>query len=108
MHSVAEAEQIFGEIGAVLPGDAGEERHAPLRILSRHVYSNDTPGLAKGCPTTPNRSILHITLEGAVTANGDADRANQTPSCPHLPGQIERARGLPAAAQAIAFDPDEV
>jgi hypothetical protein len=28
----AEAKQIFGEIGAVLPGHAGEERNAPLRI----------------------------------------------------------------------------
>jgi hypothetical protein len=30
MHRVAEAKQIFGEIGAVLPGDAGEERNAPF------------------------------------------------------------------------------
>ena len=37
MHGVAEAEQIFGEIGAVLPGNAGEERHAPFRILNRHL-----------------------------------------------------------------------
>ena len=27
---VAEAEQIFGKIGAVLAGDAGDQRHAPL------------------------------------------------------------------------------
>ena len=34
---VAEAKQIFGEIGAVLPGDAGEERNAPFRIRFRHT-----------------------------------------------------------------------
>jgi hypothetical protein len=44
---VAEAEQIFGEIGAVLPGDAGKECNAPLRILSRHFRSNNAPGLPK-------------------------------------------------------------
>ena len=27
---IAEAEQIFGQIGAVLAGDAGDQRHAPL------------------------------------------------------------------------------
>jgi len=43
VHGVAEAEQIFGEIGAVLPGDAGEERNAPLRIVNRHVNSNNAP-----------------------------------------------------------------
>jgi len=30
MHGVAEAQQIFGEISAVLPGDAGKERNPPL------------------------------------------------------------------------------
>ena len=45
MHRVAEAKQIFGEIGAVLPGDAGEERNAPFRILNSHVHSNKAPGL---------------------------------------------------------------
>src|SRR5580693_3634825 len=43
MDGVAEAEQIFGEIGAVLPGDAGKERDAPFRIRNRHVHSNTTP-----------------------------------------------------------------
>jgi hypothetical protein len=38
---VTEAKQIFGEIGAVLPGDAGKERNAPLRILNRHAHSNN-------------------------------------------------------------------
>ena len=47
MHGVAEAEQIFGEIGAVLPGDAGEERNAPFRILNRHIHSNNAPGPPK-------------------------------------------------------------
>ena len=30
MDGIAEAEQIFGKIGAVLPGDAGDQRHAPF------------------------------------------------------------------------------
>jgi hypothetical protein len=30
VHGVAEAEQIFGEIGAVLSGDARNQRNAPL------------------------------------------------------------------------------
>jgi len=37
MYRVAEPKQIFGEIGAVLPGDAGEKRDAPFRILNRHA-----------------------------------------------------------------------
>ena len=31
VHGIAEAEQIFGEISAVLPGHAGDQRHAPFR-----------------------------------------------------------------------------
>jgi hypothetical protein len=38
MQGVAEAKQLFGQIGAILPGHAGEERNAPLRILNRHIY----------------------------------------------------------------------
>jgi hypothetical protein len=44
MHGVAEAKQIFREIGAVLPGHAGKERNAPLRILNRHLQSNHASG----------------------------------------------------------------
>ena len=43
VYGVAEAEQIFGQIGAVLPGDAGEERNAPFRIRNRHVHSTNAP-----------------------------------------------------------------
>jgi hypothetical protein len=50
MHGIAEAEQIFGEIGAVLPGDAGNERNPPLRILNRHINSSNAPGLPKKQP----------------------------------------------------------
>ncbi len=65
MHGIAEAKQIFGEIGAVLPGDAGKERHAPFRILNRHIHSNKAPGL-------PNRqigaaSVIHIAQDRPVT-----------------------------------------
>ena len=65
MDGVAEAEQEFGEIGAVLPGDAGQQRHAPFRILRHHVHSNkgaataqtqftadQTAGIAPGRPVT--------------------------------------------------------
>jgi hypothetical protein len=45
MHGVAEPKQIFGEIGAVLPGHTGEERHASFRILNRHLHSNKAPRL---------------------------------------------------------------
>jgi hypothetical protein len=40
MNGVAEAKQEFGEVGAVLPGDAGQQRHAPFGILRHHVHSN--------------------------------------------------------------------
>ncbi len=41
MDGVTEAKQIFGEIGAVLAGDAGEQRNLPPRILNRHAHSNN-------------------------------------------------------------------
>jgi hypothetical protein len=43
MDLIAEAEQIFGKIGAVLAGDAGNQRHA-LWILRRHSVSKSLPG----------------------------------------------------------------
>ena len=43
MYGVAELKQIFGEIGAVLPGDAGEKGNVPLRILNSHIHSNKAP-----------------------------------------------------------------
>jgi hypothetical protein len=47
MDRVAEAEQIFGQISTVLPGDTGKERNAPFRILNRHfVKSIPQPSLA--------------------------------------------------------------
>src|SRR6266702_5928525 len=39
MHGIAEAEKVFGEVGAVLTGDAGNQRHAPLVVLSRQIPS---------------------------------------------------------------------
>jgi hypothetical protein len=45
VHGIAEAEQVFGEIGAVLPRDAGKQRNAPFRILNRHIHSDYAPGL---------------------------------------------------------------
>jgi hypothetical protein len=43
MDLIAETEQIFGKIGAVLAGDAGDQRHA-LRILSRHRSLQEPAG----------------------------------------------------------------
>src|SRR5579863_531689 len=39
MHGVAEAEQIFGKISAVLPGHARDQRNALFRVLNRHSTS---------------------------------------------------------------------
>jgi hypothetical protein len=39
VHGIAEAEQIFGQIRPVLPGHAGDQRHAPFGILNRHLAS---------------------------------------------------------------------
>jgi hypothetical protein len=58
VHRVAEAEQIFGEIGAVLTGDAGNERNAPFRILNSHVHSNKAPGLPNSSSTPTNHDTL--------------------------------------------------
>src|SRR5882724_4556723 len=81
MYGIAEAKQIFGEIGAVLPGNAGKERNAPFRTLNRHVYSNNAPGLAKCSPTTPNRK--NNALDRPVyLASIDANRTVQTPITP--------------------------
>ena len=43
MHGVAEPEQIFGKVSAILSGNAGQQRHAPFGILNRHKYSNNAP-----------------------------------------------------------------
>src|SRR5258706_262975 len=61
VHRIAEAEQIFGEIGAVLTGDTGNERNAPFRILNRHVHSNKAPGLPKSSSTPTNHDTLRWT-----------------------------------------------
>jgi hypothetical protein len=61
VYGVAEAKQIFREIGAVLPGDAGEERNASFRILNRHVYSNKAPGPPEDSRTTTNRKTMRWT-----------------------------------------------
>ena len=45
VHGIAEAEQIFGQIGAILPGDAGKESNTPFFILNSHLHSNNAPGL---------------------------------------------------------------
>src|ERR1700761_6849799 len=43
VHGVTEAEQIFGEVSAVLSGYAGDQRHAPFGIGSRHGVSSCRP-----------------------------------------------------------------
>src|SRR5712664_2972872 len=105
MYGVAEAKQIFGEIGAVLPGNAGKERNAPFRILNRHAHSTNAPGLAKSSPTTPNRKI-NITRDRPVMLGPmDASRTAQTPIMTRsaqanvplrrrLPAREDRACGL--------------
>jgi hypothetical protein len=70
MYGIAEAKQIFGEIGAVLPGNAGKERNAPFRILNRHAHSTNAPGLAKSSPTTPNRNIYYAGPAGDAWSHG--------------------------------------
>src|SRR5882672_4738785 len=47
MHRVTEAEQIFGEIGAVLPSDAGNQGNAPFRILNSRSFSSNAPTLTQ-------------------------------------------------------------
>jgi len=58
VYRVAEAKQIFGEIGAVLPGDAGKERNAPFRILNSHAHSNKAPRLRNSSSTPTNHDTL--------------------------------------------------
>jgi len=56
VYRVAEAEQIFGEIGAVLTGDPGKERNAPFGILDSHVHSNKAPRLPNSSSTPTNKT----------------------------------------------------
>jgi hypothetical protein len=65
MYGVAEPKQIFGEIGAVLPGDAGEKRNAPLRILNSHIHSNKAPILPQKQFNAETHS--YIALDRPVT-----------------------------------------
>ena len=58
VYRVAETEQVFGEIGAVLTGDAGKEGNAPFRILSSHVHSNKAPRLPNSSSTPTNHDTL--------------------------------------------------
>jgi hypothetical protein len=80
VHGIAEAQQILGEIGAVLPGDAGKERHAPFRILNRHFHSEKTAG---DCPTssstTPKIQNTLRWINPRLFALWDIDRVAQTP-----------------------------
>jgi hypothetical protein len=61
VYGIAEAKQIFGEIGAVLPGDAGEKGNAPFRILNSHTHSNKAPILPQNSSTRTNHSALRWT-----------------------------------------------
>ena len=54
VHDVPECEQIFGEVGAVLTGHAGEKRNAPFGILSSHVHSNKAPDCPNSSSTPTN------------------------------------------------------
>jgi hypothetical protein len=64
---VAKTQQIFGQISAVLPGNPREERDAPLRILNRHIHSN-------------NAKTEHIAQNGPVA--GKDLRPDQTLTMP--------------------------
>jgi perosamine synthetase len=44
VHGVTKAKQIFGEIGAVLTGDAGYQRNAPCGVVSGHISQIDAGG----------------------------------------------------------------
>ena len=59
---VAEAKQIFGEIGAVLPGDAGEERNAPV---SNQVQTYQSPKLLQTATSAP-RLILVSNVKNVI------------------------------------------
>src|ERR1700687_5502762 len=73
MYGVAEAKQIFGEIGAVLSGYAGEERHAPFRIVNSHIHSNRAPGLPEQQLNADKPK--DVALDRSVTAGKVPDRA---------------------------------
>jgi hypothetical protein len=80
MYGVAEAKQILGEIGAVLPGDAGKERHAPFRILNRHFHSEKTAGdYPTGSSTTPKIQNALRWINPRPFALWDIYRVAQTP-----------------------------
>src|SRR6266404_4826657 len=79
MYGVAEPKQIFGEIGAVLPGDTGEKGNAPLRILNSHIHSKKVPILPQKQFNAETRST-HCAGRPAVTFGPvGAGRMAQTP-----------------------------
>src|SRR3979411_2564719 len=97
MDRVAEAKQVFGEIGAVLAGDASNQRNAPLRIRSRHVTSKNAPGPPKSSRTTTNRNTLRWTGRLPSVPWTQAGRPKPI-SCPPsfkqiLPGQVVNRQG---------------
>ena len=47
MDRITKAKQKLGEIGAVLPGDAGDKSNPPFQVLSNHIHSNKASGLLK-------------------------------------------------------------
>src|SRR3979490_2696786 len=87
MDRVAEAKQVFGEIGAILAGDASNQRNAPLRIRNRHVHSNNAPRPPKSSRTTTNRNTLRWTGRLPSVPWTQAGRPKPL-SCPPSPKQI--------------------
>lgn len=39
MHDIAERQEMFGEIGAILPGHARDQSDPPLRVLVSQISS---------------------------------------------------------------------
>jgi hypothetical protein len=78
VHGIAKAKQIFREIGAILPGDAGDQRHAPFRILGNHIRSNNASGKPEGTPG--HRQTWTFALDRPATLGPfDAAPDGQTP-----------------------------
>ena len=99
VHGVAEAEQIFGEIGAVLAGDAGNQRNAPFRILNRHS-SPTTPGLSEYHPRAVGRRQTAKHCAGPASSSRSDGRkpGGQPLSCPPSPKQIGPGKTVTGSA----------
>ena len=77
MHDVAERQEIFGEIGAILPGHTSDQSDPPVRVSVRQIlpYANEL--FSFRAPWSAPYARGRNAIRGSKTGHGDKQKAAQ-------------------------------